>query len=844
MAFENLIEMIRKGGGERGVTFISKNGSEKYLSYNMLLHNAQKVLQRLRCKGVNPGEELIMQIEENELFLLVFWACIIGGIIPVPISVGHNDEHKLKIFKIWSILNHPYVVGSEKTLAELENFANKSNMTGMDGGVNRRAFSLEKDFSDLDNNNSSMFEQPLYWPEPHDIAFIQFSSGSTGTPKGVVLTHRNLVTNIEGITAGAVISSQDKALSWLPLTHDMGLIGFHLGALANRVDLFLIPTDLFIRRPSLWFDKINEHRVTLTSSPNFGYKHFLQSFRNVQDKDWDLSCVRLIFNGAEPISPGICREFIARMEPFQLTGSSLFNVYGLAEASLAVAFSPVHEGLATVNVERSRLSIGCEIMELNQYEEHWEVVDLGFPVMYCEIRICDEEGIIFPEKHVGIIHIKGENVTTGYYNDPAGSAAIISADGWLNTGDLGFIRDGRLIVTGRAKDIIFVNGQNYYPSDIETVAQQMDGIELGKIAACGVWNKERESDELFIFIWNKHPLERFVKQSTELKRYISGKMGLDVSCIIPLSTMPKTTSGKIQRFMLNQWYEEGKFEIVIREMHEIQILSESTSLSAKETSFGLEDELVELWRRYYPDLKLGINDNFFEAGATSLIVNQMADLMEKTFNRNISVTDLFANPTIVKMARFLSCRDAFSISCIQLSSAFFVNNSTNANRSNGYHFTISGSTFKNLSLVCTGQQITIGEYLAFCYGVALSKLADAKNIVFNTMLEQENSVELSFIDTLDMDLQKGNQSYFSLDDLQIIKLKKELTEAAVFVYDKTLKRSGIELLNYFDIVIEFELTANSITVGCYFEPRRMHEMALKDSFDYLAEMACNLVKEV
>lgn len=842
MVFENLVEMISKAGMEQGITFISNNGYEKYVSYNELMQNARKALHILLCRGIKPGEELIMQIEDNEQFLTVFWACIIGGIIPVPVSVGHNEEHKLKIFNIWGILIHPHIIGTERTLTELESFAKHLSRRFED--IKRRFLIIESEFGELENYKSHAFKQPIHWPEPHDIAFIQFSSGSTGTPKGVVLTHHNLVANIEGITAGAKISSQDRALSWLPLTHDMGLIGFHLGALANRVDLFLIPTDLFIRRPFIWFDKINEYRISLTSSPNFGYKHFLQSFRNEHEKNWDLSCVRLIFNGAEPISSGICEEFITKMEPFQLSRSSLFNVYGLAEASLAVSFSPVNEGLSTVNLDRNRLFIGSEIIELEEHEEHWKLVDLGFPVMHCKIRICDEENIVLPERHVGIIHIQGDNVTSGYYNNPEGSAEMISTDGWLNTGDLGFILNGRLIVTGRAKDILFVNGQNYYPSDIETVAQQMVGIELGKIAACGIWNNERQSDELLIFIWDKQSLEPFIKQSIELKRLISGKMGLEVSHVIPVSIMPKTTSGKIQRFMLNQWYKEGKFNSILQQMEKIQGLIESTSSSPETPSIGLESELLELWGTCCPDIKLGVNDNFFEAGATSLIVNQMADLIEKTYNRNISVTDLFANPTIVKMAKFLSSRDAFRIPCIQLASTFFVNNTTSTHHAKVFNFTISEYSFNNLSSVCAEQQITIGEYLAFCYGMVLSKLADAKNIVLNTMLEQENSVELSFVDTLNMELQKGGQSYFKLDDLHMIKLKKELSEAAVFMYDKALKRSGVDLLTCFDIVIEFELAFNSIKVVCYFEPRRMQELAVKESFDYLADMVFNLVKEV
>ncbi|MNI57633.1 putative ligase [compost metagenome] len=260
----------------------------------------------------------------------------------------------------------------------------------------------------------------------------------------------------------------------MPLTHDMGLIGFHLTPLLADMHQYLMPTALFIQHPTLWFQKASDHRITTLASPNFGYSHFLNYYKKNHAVGWDLSAVRLIFNGAEPISAKLSRQFMAEMGAYGLRPNTAFPVYGMAEASLAVTFPPVDELLIEIRIDRQTAfgDLANELSEESADPAALSFVDLGMPVDDCQVRICDDNGKLLPERTVGEIQIKGPNVTGGYYNDPSSTEKAISKEGWLKTGDLGFMRNGRLVVTGRKKDILFVNGQNVYPHDLEQMIEE------------------------------------------------------------------------------------------------------------------------------------------------------------------------------------------------------------------------------------------------------------------------------------------------------------------------------------------------------------------------------------
>ncbi|WP_242834323.1 AMP-binding protein [Clostridium pasteurianum] len=545
---------------KRGVFLIKGENQEKYISYKDIYNKAVQVLYNLQACGLKPGDELILQIkeDENEQFIYTFWACILGKIIPVPVSVTYK-ENRSKVLKIFSQLKSPKIIIDEKCLKSIDNYAKDT--------------SFEKVFKCLKDNSISMEEvikeegigvvQDI---KPEDIAFIQFSSGTTGDSKGVVLTHKNLLTNIVDIIKGFKGNDEDVTLSWMPLAHDMGIIGFHLMPLVLNVDQCLMPTTLFIRNPVLWIKKVNEHRATIIAASNFGFRYFLDNLKDKEYPEWDLSCVRKVFNGAEPISVDIINEFLNKLSRYNLKRVAMYPVYGMADASLAVAFPPADEEFSCVYVRRDSLGVGQDIIELKKDEDSELVMELvveGYSVRNCTIRIVDDNGNALDEGKLGHIQISGGNVTGEYYNNPELTKKIIDKDGWLSTGDLGFIKNRRIVVIGRATDIIRINGITYYPHYIEKKCEKIEGIVSGRIVVCGLKDKVIEKEKLIIFLRFKKKIEDFLALAEDVKEIIKEQVGINVDEIIPIRSIPKTTSGKIQRFKLVEMYKKGEFNDII-----------------------------------------------------------------------------------------------------------------------------------------------------------------------------------------------------------------------------------------------------------------------------------------
>src|SRR6202035_2444788 len=315
------------------------------------------ILYHLQAKGAQRGDKMIIFLNNNEQFLDGFWAAICGGIAPVPLAVGISDEHRHKLLRVARKLGNPLLYTDAKTLERLEALAGEVGESELFAQLKSRAFLVES-ITDISKAGK------LVRPVPEDLAFIQFSSGSTSEPKGVMLSHGNLMANTKGVTAVAKFTDQDISLSWMPLTHDMGLIGFCLMQFASRVQINLMPTELFVRRPLLWLQLAARKRATVTSSPNFGYRHFLKVLGERRLENVDLSSIRSIYNGAEPISVALCNEFMNALAYTGLRHHAMYPVYGLAEASLAVTFPEPGVDYRWMRVNRHNLGQGARI-ELN-----------------------------------------------------------------------------------------------------------------------------------------------------------------------------------------------------------------------------------------------------------------------------------------------------------------------------------------------------------------------------------------------------------------------------------------------------------------------------------------------
>ncbi|HET9107925.1 MAG TPA: non-ribosomal peptide synthetase [Steroidobacteraceae bacterium] len=648
MHARTLTELIEANRSHPGrITYLEGEHDARDVGFAELYERALGILHHLQRLGARRGDKLILFLGNNEQFIDAFWAAVLGGLVPVPVALGISDEHRHKLLRIAGKLGTPYIYTERRFLDRIGAFAAQAGESQTFEALRSRAF-LVDDLTDISRAGKR------YEAKPDDVAFIQFSSGSTSEPKGVVLTHANIIANARGASEAARFTQDDVSLSWMPLTHDMGLIGFHLIMFYNRVHAHLMPTELFIRRPLLWLTFASRIRATLLCSPNFGCKHYLKVLGDRPVEGLDLASVKLIFNGAEPISVELCEEFLTRLAPARLARNAMYPVYGLAEASVAVSFPPPGAPMRIIALNRHHLGVGAPV-ELAEpgARDAVQLISEGRPIPYCSVRIADDEDRPLPEGRIGHLHMRGENVTRGYFESPEANAAAFTADGWLRTGDLALIHQGDLYVCGRAKEIIFVNGQNYYPHDLEAIVQRIEGLELGKVVAAGARRPGEEIEQLVLFILHRGSMEDFLPLATAAARLVNEQTGLEVAEVVPVKRIPKTTSGKIQRHLLEQGYADGEFD---EELRALAALREAKRGPETASRSEIEEKLRTICDAALGGRRVDVNDNLFELGASSLKLIEIHEQIDREYPGQVDLTELFDFPTIAELARHLESK--------------------------------------------------------------------------------------------------------------------------------------------------------------------------------------------
>ncbi|MQS38529.1 AMP-binding protein, partial [Streptomyces katsurahamanus] len=463
------------------IIHVRGDGSELTVTLRELLDVSLRVAGGYREAGVAPGTCVPLLADRSEDFQPMFWGALAAGLIPVPLAPDAR-----RVLPVWEQLGRPPVVVDAATASLLSELPDTVD-----------ALRLE-----------TLREGPaLREPVPAgagDVAFLQFSSGSTGTPKGVEVTHSGVLANLEQIRAASALGADDVVVSWMPYFHDMGLIGTHLAPLAARAKQVKIGPLSFAKRPGMWFDVAARHRGTVLSAANFA---LALAVRRVPDEDiarLDLSCVRLILVGAEPIAPTVWRDFARKTSPAGLDPAAAQPVYGLAEATLAVTFPPLGEMAEPLVLDRAALSRGLAV-DAEPGEGAVELMDVGRPVAECAVRITDDSGGPLGDRRVGHIMVRGPQLARGYHHRPDLSAAAFTG-GWLRTGDLGFLRDGRLCVTGRHKDVLFLNGRTFHAPDMEEVAAATPGLPPGAPAVIGSTDPVTGGERVVVFVpWARPP---------------------------------------------------------------------------------------------------------------------------------------------------------------------------------------------------------------------------------------------------------------------------------------------------------------------------------------------------
>ena len=625
------VDQVEKEGFIR---FINRKSEEEEISFSEFGANIKKCLGLFQDLGFKSNDEIVINTKSNIKFLECFWAAILGGMIPVPIAVGVGEEHRKKLFKVLLRLNNPKLITDADVHSRLVSLLRQKDKYFMLTDI------VSHSIVDIEFQKSGEIKEN----DPEDVAFIQYSSGSTSNPKGIVLTHKNLTSNIYAIAEGLDLRDDDVGMNWMPLTHDMGLIGTHMTLFSYGLSQIIMDTELFIRKPLLWLVKTSESRASILTSPNFGYKHLLRAHKRKKIKDIDLSCVRLLINGAESISVALCKEFLDEMSTFQLREESMFPVYGLAEATLGVSFPKTGEKFRYINLDREALKNNDTCEESDDEKNSIPFVMHGKALRDCEYKIVDDAGRSLPEKINGNIKIRGSSVTKEIYRDENTTNEIIDSDGWLSTGDCGAVIDNNLIITGRKKEIIIINGQNYYPNDIENIIIQGGNFDLGKIVACGAINKNTQNDQLLVFVLYKSDLMIFKSIAEEIRRIVIQQLNLEIDHVIPIKKIPKTTSGKIQRIKLSLDYQEG-------------VYSDYLIANQVNTKITNSDEvlrlLLEISNQYSKEFIIKEDDDLFNVGISSLTLTEIMMAIEEIYPDTIDLDTAFDNPTLKQISQII-----------------------------------------------------------------------------------------------------------------------------------------------------------------------------------------------
>jgi len=535
-----------------GIGYVRPDHSIRFETFPELHDHALRLLSGLQQRGFAKGDMVILSLDNSEEIIPVLWACFTGGIVPAllqpPVTFTEYNPAAEKAAKVFSLLGQPHVILSH---------AHARNWQSSNIPCNRLI-----DISDIHGEAGSAV--PAH-SSHEDLALIQFSSGSTGDPKGVMLTHDNIIVNTADIITGIQLGSSDVSVNWMPLYHDMGLIGFHITPVfAGVTQYFINPVD-FVKNPFLWLDIMSRERCTITSCPNFGQVLVNRHLARKSAHLWDLSSLRILFNGAEPISVSTMRCFIDGLKPHGLDPVAMFPAYGLAEATLAVTFPDrLLETDIQVFERQKLLRDGVASVSYPGDMTGIALVNLGTHLEHCEVIVADDLHHPLEECHVGNILVRGNNVTKGYYANPEKTANSFCGD-WLLTGDLGFVYKGDLFITGRSKDIIFINGTNFYAHDLETIALQLEGIDYGKIVIAGSFDENDGRDKLLVFLVGAHTEETRML-CRRLKKHFANRVGLVTDTFIPVrsSDIPRTSSGKLQRYKMVERFLKGDFPHVIQ----------------------------------------------------------------------------------------------------------------------------------------------------------------------------------------------------------------------------------------------------------------------------------------
>lgn len=545
--------------GETGANFYAGSGKlAVVLPYRTLREQALALGRRLQSLGLERGARVAVVAETNPDFLRFFFACQYAGLVPVAlpatVNLGGHDAYIGRLRGLLRGCGASVAMASGQFLRFLEEAAE---------GVDLTFIGSPAEFDALPEQ-----EVELLRSGPNETAYLQYTSGSTGFPRGVVITQQTVLANLVGVvTHGIAMRPDDRCVSWLPFYHDMGLVGCMLALVATQRSIDYLDTRDFAMRPRRWFELMSSSRASIGFSPPFGYDLCARRVRPEDIARYDLSSWRIAGIGAEPIRAELLDRFAKLLAPAGFDPLSFVPCYGMAESALAISFSPMRKGVLVDWIDGADLAERLQAKAVAPHSAHASgFVRCGAPLPGHEVAIQDENGALLPELHVGRIKVRGPSVMSGYFNLPEQTRLALSADGWLDTGDIGYLTDGNIVVTGRHKDMIIINGRNIWPQDIEHIAGKQPELRLMDASAFSVTGPNGDEIAVLVVQCNTNDSAQNLELTRRMHREIHEALG--INCLIelvPRHTLPRTSSGKLSRSAARLDYLERREQERVRE---------------------------------------------------------------------------------------------------------------------------------------------------------------------------------------------------------------------------------------------------------------------------------------
>ncbi|MBL0715268.1 MAG: fatty acyl-AMP ligase [Desulfosarcina sp.] len=530
--------------GETGYNFYNGRGQLDFvLPYAKLREDAVAIAKRLMGLKIERGSRVALVADTEPGFHQLFYACQYAGMVPVPLPASLRlGGHKTYVAQLRLLLKNcraGAAIAPQAYLSFLSEAAENLPLSFI--GSVESLMALPEGAAELAPSG------------PDELAYMQYTSGSTRFPRGVMITNRTVMNNLGHIVRNGIkIRPNDRAISWLPYYHDMGLVGLVLSPMAAQVSVDYMRTRDFAMRPRLWLSLITQNKATISFSPPFGFELCMQRLRESDLTKYNLSSWRVAGVGAETIRAQPLLKFSEMLAPSGFNPGAFLACYGMAECSLAVSFSPLGQGIQVDEVEAETLARSQRAfpaLKLNPRAiKAQEFVKCGFALPGHTVEVRDAQGNPLPERHVGTLFVKGPSVMAGYFGEKELTQEILSSDGWLNTGDLAYIADQSIIITGRQKDLIIINGRNIWPQDLEYLAENQPEVRTGDASAFSVVGVDGDDKAVLVIECRESNPEKRSALVNNLQGLVCGELSIECYIeLVPRNTLPRTTSGKLSR---------------------------------------------------------------------------------------------------------------------------------------------------------------------------------------------------------------------------------------------------------------------------------------------------------